>query len=228
MYSHFCSSGQCCDSRQKLAAKSLTTHCISMRSLYLLQSKTGNSTLGHAFIQGIIIDIVANASSNATSERRHLTLVKQPRKDVPQVTTPGAPINPLAVYTPTAIKTASSCALQSVSQAAQLAGSFSATATANSLVAVKAAARHSAQSTAAAATAVAEFSWELADKTYGLGHRTSVAVYHKVGQVSAGVCVSAMLHHQGFVRMFGQQTHLKRQEPPACILSVKHARDWAL
>lgn len=100
------------------------------------------------------------------------------------------------MYTPTAFKSASNSALQSVSQAAQLAGRYSSAATTNSLVAVTAAAQHSAQSTAAAATAVVEFSRELADKTYGLGHRTSVAVYHGVGQVSAGVCVCvlAMLH----------------------------------
>lgn len=170
------------------------------------------NTLGYAFIQGNNNDTVAAASSNATSEQWHLTPVKQPRKAAPQVTTPEPPITPLAVYTPIAIKTASNSALQSVSQAAQLAGKFSSAATTNSLVAVTAAARHSVQSTAAAATAVVEFSQELADKTYGLGQRTSVAVYHGVGQVSAGVCLPCCFVRalSACIRVSGQQTDLER------------------
>lgn len=143
-----------------------------------------NIALIYAFLQGVANNTTASASSNATSKQWRLTPVKQSEKRADQVTTS------LAEYTPTTIKAASDSALQSVSQAAQLAGRFSSAATANSLVAVTAAAQRSAQCTAAAATAVVEFSRDLADSTYGLGHRSSIAVYHGLEEASAGGVVS--------------------------------------
>lgn len=136
--------------------------------------------LSYAFLQEITNDTVASAPSNATSKQWRLTPVTPSEKRVDQVTTS------LAEYAPTTIKAASDSALQSVTQAAQLAGRFSSTATANSLVAVTAAAQRSAQCTAAAATAVVEFSRGLAERTYGLGHRTSVALYRGLEEASAG------------------------------------------
>lgn len=81
-------------------------------------------------------------------------------------------------------------------------------------MAVTAAAQRSAQSTAAAATAVVEFSWDMADRTYGLGHRTSVAVYRGLQEASAGGVVghAALLGCAGIY----QTDDLKGQGLSAC------------
>lgn len=94
---------------------------------------------------------------------------------------------PVALYTPTRFSTASNSALQSVSQAAHTAGRFTTAAGANSLMAFKSAAHHSALSVQAAATAVVELSNSLATKTRSMSHRTSLAVYQGLQHASVGV-----------------------------------------
>ena len=83
----------------------------------------------------------------------------------------------LALYTPATFGRLSSTALQSVTSASTIVGSFASTASANSLAMVKSAAGHSALSAQAAATAVAKFSQATVNKMYGISHKTGVALY---------------------------------------------------
>ena len=160
-------------------------HCSLPLSTRLPNGTSIHISWGCVVIQGNDADNAVNASGNGTSEQAHLTGLD---KGPPQANTPASQRS-LAVYTPTTIRKASSSALQSVNQAAQLAGRQVSSAGAHSLMVVAYAAHHSAHSTAAAARAVVQFSQQLAGKTCSVGHRTGVAVYQGVEQASSGVAL---------------------------------------
>lgn len=137
---------------------------------------------GCVIVQGNAANNAVNASGSGTSEQAHLD------KGPPQANTPASQRS-LAVYTPTTIRKASSSVLQSVNQAAQVAGRQVSSAGAHSCMVVASAAHHSAHSTVAAAQAVMQFSQQLAGKTCSFGHRTGVAVYQGLEQASSGVAL---------------------------------------
>ncbi|KAL3141918.1 hypothetical protein ABBQ32_004572 [Trebouxia sp. C0010 RCD-2024] len=141
-----------------------------------------DNVMANLTAQGNAANNAVNASGSGTSEQAHLD------KGPPQANTPASQRS-LAVYTPTTIRKASSSVLQSVNQAAQVAGRQVSSAGAHSCMVVASAAHHSAHSTVAAAQAVMQFSQQLAGKTCSFGHRTGVAVYQGLEQASSGVAL---------------------------------------
>ena len=107
----------------------------------------------------------------------------------------------MAVYTPTRFRAASSSALQSVSQAAQLARRFSSTTSTNSLIAFTSAACHTAVSAQAATKAVVQFLQAANNRTQSFTHKTGVALYTGLKQSSSCVMARFSTGHQAAKRV---------------------------
>lgn len=94
---------------------------------------------------------------------------------------------PVALYIPHAVTSASHTALQSVTQAAQTASQVGAAAGAYSLAAIQYTSHHSAVKACAAATAVAKFSCEVTHKACSVSRSTGLALHHGISHTSASL-----------------------------------------
>lgn len=120
------------------------------------------------------LSVPANSTALPVSETA-LEAAQEPRPE------------PMALFIPHAVTSASHTALQSVTQAAQTASQVGTAAGAYSLAAIQYTSHHSAVTARAAATAVAKFSREVANQACSVSRSTSLALHHGISQSSASL-----------------------------------------